>query len=37
MALKAAVLMGSDSDLPKIQKCIDTLRGLGVETTVRVM
>jgi len=37
MALKAAVLMGSDSDLPKIQKCIDTLKQLGVETTVRVM
>ena len=37
MALKAAVLMGSDSDLPKIQKCIDTLRQLGIETTVRVM
>ena len=37
MALKAALLMGSDSDLPKIQGCIDTLKKLGVETTVRVM
>ncbi len=37
MALKAAVLMGSNSDLPKIQGCIDTLKKLGVETTVRVM
>lgn len=35
--LKAAVLMGSNSDLPKIQGCIDTLRKLGVETVVRVM
>ena len=37
MSLKAAVLMGSNSDLPKIQGCIDTLKKLGVETTVRVM
>ena len=34
---QAAVLMGSNSDLPKIQGCIDTLRKLGVETEVRVM
>ena len=35
--MKAAVLMGSNSDLPKIQKCIDTLKSLGIETVVRVM
>ena len=35
--MKVAVLMGSNSDLPKIQKCIDTLKGLGIETVVRVM
>ena len=29
--------MGSNSDLPKIQKCIDTLKTLGIETVVRVM
>lgn len=37
MSLKAAILMGSNSDLPKIQGCIDILKKLGVETTVRVM
>ncbi len=36
-SLKAAVLMGSISDLPKIQGCVDTLKKLGVETVVRVM
>ena len=35
--MKAAILMGSDSDLPKLQPCIDTLKKLSVETTVRVM
>ena len=35
--MKVAVLMGSNSDLPKIQKCIDTLKTLGIETVVRVM
>lgn len=29
--------MGSNSDLPKIQNCIDTLKKLGIDTTVRVM
>lgn len=29
--------MGSNSDLPKIQKCIDTLKALGIQTVVRVM
>ena len=35
--MKVAVVMGSNSDLPKIQKCIDTLKSLGIETVVRVM
>jgi len=35
--MKAAILMGSDSDLPKLQPCIDTLKKLQVETTIRVM
>ncbi len=37
MSRKVAVIMGSNSDLPKIQSCIDTLRKLGIETVVRVM
>lgn len=37
MSAKVAVLMGSTSDLPKIQGAIDTLKGFGVSTTVRVM
>ena len=34
---QVALLMGSNSDLPKIQSCIDTLKKLGVEVEVRVM
>ncbi|MBQ7650931.1 MAG: 5-(carboxyamino)imidazole ribonucleotide mutase [Victivallales bacterium] len=37
MSAKGGLLMGSSSDLPKIQKCIDTLKDLGIETEVRVM
>ncbi len=37
MSLKVAVLMGSNSDLPKIQGCLDVLKKLEVETVVRVM
>ncbi|MBR0460092.1 MAG: 5-(carboxyamino)imidazole ribonucleotide mutase [Victivallales bacterium] len=37
MSAKVGLLMGSSSDLPKIQKCIDTLKDLGIETEVRVM
>ncbi len=37
MSAKVGLLMGSSSDLPKIQKCIDTLKDLGVECEVRVM
>ncbi len=31
------VIMGSSSDLPKIQPCIDTLKKLGISHEVRVM
>lgn len=37
MSDRVAVLMGSASDLPKIQGAIDTLREFGVPTAVRVM
>lgn len=31
-----AILMGSDSDLPQVQKTIDTLQGLGIAVEARV-
>jgi len=34
---KAAVIMGSDSDLPVVEKSVDALKSLGVPVTVRVM
>ncbi|MBQ6470889.1 MAG: AIR carboxylase family protein, partial [Victivallales bacterium] len=37
MTAKVGLLMGSNSDLPKIQGCLDTLKALGVETEVHVM
>ncbi len=37
MPPKVAILMGSDSDLPKIQNAITILKDLGVPHTVRVM
>jgi 5-(carboxyamino)imidazole ribonucleotide mutase len=37
MSLKVALLMGSNSDLPKIQSCIDTLKKLDIECVVRIM
>ena len=37
MTAKVGLLMGSNSDLPKIQGCIDILKALGVETEVHVM
>ena len=37
MAKKVAVLMGSKSDLPKLEDCITTLKSLQLETEVRVM
>ncbi|MBQ3004715.1 MAG: 5-(carboxyamino)imidazole ribonucleotide mutase [Clostridia bacterium] len=35
--LKVAVIMGSDSDLPVVEKAINKLKEFGVETDVRVM
>ena len=32
-----AILMGSDSDLPTMQSCIDQLRSFGIEPVVRVI
>lgn len=32
-----AILMGSDSDLPTMQRCIDQLRDFGIEPVVRVI
>ncbi len=37
MSKKVAVLMGSGSDLPKIQNCIDTLKALQIPVVVRIM
>ncbi|ARN55971.1 5-(carboxyamino)imidazole ribonucleotide mutase [Sedimentisphaera salicampi] len=34
---KVAVIMGSDSDLSTMQRCIDTLKDFGIEPTVRVI
>ena len=36
-AKKSAVIMGSDSDWPVVEKCVKQLRELGVETEARVM
>ena len=33
---KVAVIMGSDSDLPVVQKCIDTLKEYGVPVEVHI-
>ena len=35
--MKVALLMGSDSDLPRLESCIDTLRGLEIEFEARVL
>jgi len=35
--LKAAIIMGSDSDLPIVQKCADTLDKFGVPYEMHVM
>lgn len=37
MRLKVALLMGSDSDLPVVQKGIDTLAELGIEYEAHIM
>lgn len=34
---KVAIIMGSDSDLPVVTPAIKQLKGLGIETEVRVM
>ena len=34
---QVALLMGSNSDLPKLQGCIDTLKALGIGCEVRIM
>ncbi len=34
---KVAVIMGSDSDLPVVAPCVDTLKNLGIPTAVRVL
>lgn len=34
---KVGIVMGSDSDLPVVQKCIDVLKDFGVPTEVRVI
>lgn len=34
---KVAIIMGSDSDLPVVQKCIDRLKEFEIEFTVRIM
>jgi phosphoribosylaminoimidazole carboxylase PurE protein len=34
---EVAVVMGSDSDLPVMQSCIDTLKDFGVSMTVRII
>lgn len=33
---KVAVIMGSDSDLPKVEKCIDELKEMGIPCEVHV-
>lgn len=33
---KVAIIMGSDSDLPVVQKAIDTLKSFGVETEAHI-
>ena len=34
---KVGIVMGSASDLPKLEKAIDVLKGLGISCEVRVM
>ena len=37
MAKRAAVIMGSDSDWPVVQKTVSQLKSLGIDTEVHVM
>ncbi|HIG88010.1 MAG TPA: 5-(carboxyamino)imidazole ribonucleotide mutase [Planctomycetes bacterium] len=35
--MSVALLMGSDSDLPRLESCLETLRGLKIPVEARVM
>ncbi len=35
--MKVGVVMGSKSDLPIVEKCIEVLKGFGIETVVRIL
>ena len=37
MTSSVAILMGSDSDFPRLKPCIQTLRDFGIEPIVRVL
>ncbi len=37
MSARIALLMGSDSDYPRLESCVQTLRDFGEEPTVRVL
>lgn len=37
MSKKVAIVIGSDSDLPVMQKCADKLKSFGVEYEIRIM
>jgi len=37
MTLRVAVLMGSDSDLPRLEPCLAQLQNLGIEHEARVL
>ena len=37
MALKAAVIMGSDSDWPVVKKTVAQLKAFGIESETHVM
>ena len=37
MTASVAIMMGSDSDFPRLEPCIKTLRDFGVEPVVRVL
>ncbi|MEG1782356.1 MAG: 5-(carboxyamino)imidazole ribonucleotide mutase [Oscillospiraceae bacterium] len=37
MSKKVAIIIGSDSDLPVMQKCADKLKSFGVEFEMRIM
>lgn len=37
MSKKVGIIIGSDSDLPVMQKCKDKLTGFGIECEIRIM